>query len=113
MSVTFTSSLPTEREYVCPGETVTYICNGTGYEIGLYVPPHVSLAEGFSYLRGDEIGPGRVLNSVKPHLISTEEPEMVASVTLEGLSFNCIVNCDVRSPAQSSKKEVKMSGMSN
>ncbi len=111
-----TSSLSTEREYVCPGEVVTYVCNGTGNEIEMYAPPHVSSAERFSYLRGDNLGPGQEVNSVRPHLISTDEPHMVASVTLEGslCLSKCSIKCEVRSPAQSTQSaemELKTSGM--
>ena len=107
LRMTLTSSLQSKsRTYVCPGETVTYICSGNGSEMDLYAPPHVYSTSPLSYnildTPGLELrGPGPIVTS----LASTSPLEahlLVRNSSLPEFSVHCIVR------AHSSSKEDKI-----
>ncbi len=101
---TILSSLQsTNRMYICPGEIVTYVCNGTGNQIRLSAPPYVNVSLPLSYGRGDSLGTGNIGNGpIVSNLISTTSPTMVADLIVQNSSLPeftvlcTVLNCTVR-----------------
>ena len=102
---TIVSSLQsTNRTYVCPGEIVTYVCSGTGNQIRLSAPPHVTNSTSpFLYARGDSLGTGNIGNGpIVSNLISTTLPMMVADLIVQNSSLpEFTVLCTVRPSSNS------------
>ena len=101
----------TNRMYVCPGEIVTYVCNGTGDQIRLSAPPYVTVGLPLSYARGDLPGLGRIRNgSIVSNLISTDSPLMVADLIVQNPSLpEFSVRCTVP-PSDEAVAQHKPSG---
>ncbi len=97
LRITFKSSLQSKnRTYPCPGEIVTYVCNGNGSDsMDLYAPPYVSLTFPLSYDINDS--PGLKLGGSGPivtTLTSTSPLEanlLVQNSSLPEFSVHCIV----------------------
>ncbi len=98
--VTLTSSLEAlGRTYVCPGEVVTYVCNGTGSAIDLYAPPHVPSVARSSYIRDiHPAGAGFANAPIFTILVSTEDSRMIADLIVQTTTLpNFTIFCEVGS----------------
>ena len=103
LRITFKSSLQSKnRTYPCPGEIVTYVCNGNGSDsMDLYAPPYVSLTFPLTYDINDT--PGLELGGSGPivtNLTSTSPLEanlFVQNSSLPKFSVHCIVRAHLSS----------------
>ncbi len=100
----------TGQRYVCPGETVTYVCSGTGDVIDLYTPPNITSDSPLSFARGNVIGSGLTQDPIIAHLISTDSAKMMASVIVVNSLSDHIIMCEVHSPTQRTQVSHRLSG---
>ena len=105
--VSFSCSLSaTGQAYVCPEESVTYVCSGPGDMIELNSSPNVSVL----FERGNVIGTRLSADPFLAYLISTDFPMMMAGVVVVNSSFDQIIGCRVP-PAQVIEVGHRMSGI--
>ncbi len=84
------------RMYVCPGEIVTYVCNGTGDQIRLSAPPYVNSNTPVLYVHeADSPGVARQRGPIVITLISTDSPSMVADLIVNSSLPEFDVQCTV------------------
>ncbi len=100
----------TGQRFVCPGETVTYVCSGTGDVIDLYAPPNITSDSSLSFARGNVIGSGLTQYPIIAHLISTDSAKMMASVIVMNSLSDHIIVCEIRSPTQRTQVNHRLSG---
>ncbi len=94
-SQVITSSLEvTDREYVCPGEIVTYVCTGSGSNISLYAPPQISSDRQISYFSSDAVGTGIIRDEILTNLFAINPfvvDLIVQDTSLTGLTISCSI----------------------
>ena len=111
--MTITSSLQS-RMYVCPGEMVTYVCNGTGDQIRLSAPPYVNSNTPVLYMReADSPGVARQRGPIVITLISTDSHLMVANLTVNSSLPEFVVQCTVLPTSGQAVARYKPSGTIN
>ncbi len=110
--VTLTSSLEASgRKYVCPGEVVTYVCDGTESGINLYAPPLVPSGARSSYTRSiHSAGEGFANAPIFTILVSTEQPRMIADLLVQNTTLDLTIFCEVGSSQNVDTAEHKLSG---
>ncbi len=107
-NATFSSFLATnQRKYSCPGEIVTYVCNGTGYEIDIYAPPYINDTSRLTLSDTDPVGSGLIMGEIGLVLYSTDGDFISVGVFVRnsGTSKYNII-CEVHSSNGSSQDEV-------
>ena len=109
------SSLELEgRRYFCSGETVTYVCNGTGNLTDFYAPPYVTSDFPLTIFRGDTNAV--ILNPLSGIYVPVDSPLIEAQVVVINESItNLTLTCAIPRPHEPGFQTIQirylMSGM--
>ncbi len=106
--ISFTSFLETVgRNYTCPGEIVTYVCNGTGYEIDIYAPPYINNLARHIFSESDRVGSGVGSGPIGSFLFSTDGDYISVGVVVRDSSLGeCEIFCEIHSSTGTSRAKI-------
>ena len=95
------------RNYTCPGEIVIYVCNGTGYEIDVYAPPHINNLARHTFTETDHVGSGLGSGPIESFLISTVGDFISVGVVVRDYDLGlCDIFCEIHSSTGTSQAKI-------
>ena len=108
-NATFSSFLATnQRKYSCPGEIVTYVCNGSGYEIDIYAPPYIGDMERLAFSKSDRVGSGLGTGPIGSVLFSTDGDYISVGVAVREYDLGrCDIFCEIHSSTGTSRATIE------